>query len=535
MTAVLESVMFNPNYGIAYPDSTIINTFNTINATTLNAYSDEDGVAQNLVMGATSNVNIEALEGVNIYFDESNALTIFNTSTSNDVRTDTAIFTLQKDASTTSIIAPSLSLSLAGGDTYSTTKISAVTFQDSNATQLMNTTALNGFLIGQPTHLLSNLNVNEDVVSHNNIACSGNLFSSTLNLYKNINDSNDGSNAQVAYAFYINEHDQLDLIKYNKYNNSNTVTSIAKRIATFGKLENTASNITGDLNNYTAINEFNGIVGQSNGLTSGLTTVLWSSTAGGSNIYYDNGLVGVGFISPTERLHVNGNVKINGNVLPQSNLSFNMGSADLKYANVYTDTLDFGGGIITMDKSSGAVLVEGSDLVQINMTSLVSKANSTSNALYNPSNIQIKSQVSLSYYGTVDIYTSNNNLGIGTSDPLYPLHISGTVYSEGFFTSLSDQRYKTNIEPLTQSLDKVCKLNGYKYTRTDFAKLRESENAKHIGFIAQEVKEVVPELVEYDSHADVYSIKYMEAVALLSESIKELREEVKALQQQITK
>ena len=71
--------------------------------------------------------------------------------------------------------------------------------------------------------------------------------------------------------------------------------------------------------------------------------------------------------------------------------------------------------------------------------------------------------------------------------------------------------------------DKVSKLRGVEF---DY-----KINGVHsIGFIAQEVEKVIPELVFGD---DPKSVAYQNFVALLVEAIKELREEVTELKQEI--
>ena len=62
----------------------------------------------------------------------------------------------------------------------------------------------------------------------------------------------------------------------------------------------------------------------------------------------------------------------------------------------------------------------------------------------------------------------------------------------------------------------------------------EKDSKKQIGFIAQDVEEIIPELVNTDNSGDQYkSIAYGNVTALLVEAIKELRKEVKDLKDEI--
>ncbi|BDD07511.1 tail fiber domain-containing protein [Aureibacter tunicatorum] len=88
----------------------------------------------------------------------------------------------------------------------------------------------------------------------------------------------------------------------------------------------------------------------------------------------------------------------------------------------------------------------------------------------------------------------------------------------------SDARFKENILPITEALEKIKKLNGVSYTRND----TEAKDKKHVGFIAQEVEGVLPELVE--ENADGYkSVKYAQLTAVLSEAIIELDKKIDKL------
>ena len=89
----------------------------------------------------------------------------------------------------------------------------------------------------------------------------------------------------------------------------------------------------------------------------------------------------------------------------------------------------------------------------------------------------------------------------------------------------SDERLKTNIKDTKYGLEDVLKMRGVEFN------WREKLNGKYdIGFIAQEVKEIVPELVSEvdglngeDSHL---AVDYTKVVPILVESIKELKEEL---------
>ena len=102
---------------------------------------------------------------------------------------------------------------------------------------------------------------------------------------------------------------------------------------------------------------------------------------------------------------------------------------------------------------------------------------------------------------------------------------NGNLVSQGNITAFSDIRLKEDIKTIDNSLDKVSKLRGVEYTRKE-------TKEREIGVIAQEVKEIIPELVDVKDNtdslgkgmSDVHVMKYQNTVGLLIEAIKELKE-----------
>jgi hypothetical protein len=89
--------------------------------------------------------------------------------------------------------------------------------------------------------------------------------------------------------------------------------------------------------------------------------------------------------------------------------------------------------------------------------------------------------------------------------------------------SSSDERLKTDIQPIPNALVKISQINGVTYLRTDTP-----ETVRHTGVIAQEVEAVLPEVVA--TGLDGYKVvAYGNMIGLLVEAIKELKAEVDAL------
>ena len=89
----------------------------------------------------------------------------------------------------------------------------------------------------------------------------------------------------------------------------------------------------------------------------------------------------------------------------------------------------------------------------------------------------------------------------------------------------SDKRLKDNLKPIENPLDKVSKLSGYEF---DWNDKQETYQGHDVGVVAQEVEEVIPEIVTTRDNG-YKAVKYEKLVPLLIESIKELKEEINGL------
>lgn len=118
------------------------------------------------------------------------------------------------------------------------------------------------------------------------------------------------------------------------------------------------------------------------------------------------------------------------------------------------------------------------------------------------------------------------------------------LYATHWYTT-SDKRQKENIKKLNSSLELIMQLDGVKY---DYIKesvilnsIRNSvndeklENARknHVGFIAQDVEKVIPEVVSYDETADIYGIDLSRLTPYLVEAIKEQQEIIGDLKEEL--
>ena len=119
---------------------------------------------------------------------------------------------------------------------------------------------------------------------------------------------------------------------------------------------------------------------------------------------------------------------------------------------------------------------------------------------------------------------SVNSLGVVTVDDT--LLVTGDVIAY----HASDKRLKDNIKPIENAIDKVKMIGGYEF---DWNKL--SKNEGHdVGVIAQEIEEVLPELV--GTRGDGYKgVKYEKLTSLLIEAIKDQQIQIDELKSKLEK
>ena len=130
----------------------------------------------------------------------------------------------------------------------------------------------------------------------------------------------------------------------------------------------------------------------------------------------------------------------------------------------------------------------------------------------------------------------NGNIGMGSLTPSVRLQVNGDIIANSIAGS-SDLRYKTNIRPVYNALDKVKALRGVYFNWNKEAFPDKNFGSKdELGFIAQEIENVVPEIVTKDNTKEEYrSVKYDKLVALLVEAIKEQQIQIDSLKIELNK
>jgi hypothetical protein len=138
----------------------------------------------------------------------------------------------------------------------------------------------------------------------------------------------------------------------------------------------------------------------------------------------------------------------------------------------------------------------------------------------------------------------DGKVGIGTGIPSHILHIAGQgrATNSAWATS-SDRRVKTDIKPLGEGLATIMKLDPVTYEYIDaYKKGKEDMNGKRRGFIAQEVEQVIPDMVKIidepvgDSHIkDFRLLTNSDFVPILVKAVQDLKHENDSLKKQVDK
>jgi hypothetical protein len=128
--------------------------------------------------------------------------------------------------------------------------------------------------------------------------------------------------------------------------------------------------------------------------------------------------------------------------------------------------------------------------------------------------------------------TSAGNVGIGLTSPGVALDVSGAIRATGDITAFytSDRTLKTNIENISDPINKVKELNGVSYNWTEAAqkKYNHLNDQKEVGVIAQDVEKVLPEMVAQREDG-TKAVRYERMCALLIECVKDLQNQIDEL------
>ena len=171
-----------------------------------------------------------------------------------------------------------------------------------------------------------------------------------------------------------------------------------------------------------------------------------------------------------------------------------------------------GGGTFTTNQTS-------------NETITVNHADTSSQGSVNNSDGTVIQDITLDDYGHI---TNLNSTNLDTRFIRSDVNgtLSGTLTVTGDvnasnFNSTSDERVKENVKTVDNALEKAVQMRGVYYNRV-------GESDQEVGVIAQEIEQILPEVVS-EGQSGMKTVAYGNVVGLLIEAIKELKEEIDEL------
>jgi len=275
-----------------------------------------------------------------------------------------------------------------------------------------------------------------------------------------------------------------------------------------------------------------------------------------ANLFWDNtnSRLGLATSSPAYLLDVNGSMAFRGSSYAYDSILYAYNSSNGKYLGFTTDAS--GGKIWMTDGTSPIQLQTSGGNVGINTTSPSEKLHVEAGNIYvNGESTGIivdaggnKRVGFMKYAGFEGALVHGNAVPFrigqvnqasvtgGTFTTQVSVDNSGNMVVLANITaygSPSDQKLKTNINPITNALEKINKLQGVTFTwkeETDAYKITGLKN--DIGFIAQQVQEVLPELVREDDSGTL-GLRDKGIIPLLVEAIKEQQSQIDDLKKEL--
>ena len=349
----------------------------------------------------------------------------------------------------------------------------------------------------------------------------------------------------------------LNALSFNTTGGSNTATGTAALFSNTNGSEDTAtgegalnSNTTGSANTasgYAAL--LANTIGQAN--TASGAQALFSNTSGsdntasGSAALYSNTTGGGNTASGNQALSFNttgSDNTANGSAALYSNTTGVLNTAS-GYNALLSNTSGSNNsayGYATLNKN-----VDGSYNTAVGYQALLTMTTGTSNTGIGVNTSASNGIVNATAIGAWANVAQSNSLVLGSTatqnqsgntfvgiDVSAPSHIltvlqgGGHAIADGWDT-YSSRRWKKNIHPLPDALAKVEQLRGVSYDLKD--------SGKHeIGVIAEEVGQVVPEVVSFEANGkDAQGVDYSRLTALLIEAVKQQQQQIRQQQGQI--
>jgi len=192
---------------------------------------------------------------------------------------------------------------------------------------------------------------------------------------------------------------------------------------------------------------------------------------------------------------------------------------DLSGGSVNVSTVKTNSGDMTFDSAGDIILdADGADLIFKDGGTTIAKFINSSSDFVIATDVDDKDFIIKGQDSTSEITALTIDMSA-----------AGAATFNNDVTAFSDERLKEDIQPITGGLEKVMQLQGVTYKRNDV-----NDPKTQIGVIAQQVEPILPEVVlTADDEMGTKSVDYAKMTAVLIEAVKELKQEITQLKQQI--
>lgn len=131
---------------------------------------------------------------------------------------------------------------------------------------------------------------------------------------------------------------------------------------------------------------------------------------------------------------------------------------------------------------------------------------------------------------------ASGGVGIGTNDPLgAALAVNGTICYTGNLQLCSDARYKTDVKTIPDALNRVTQMRGVNFKwKTEEYPDRNFSEGRQVGFVAQELRDIAPEVVMEDAEGYL-SVDYGRLTPVLVEAIKSQQSQINELKELVAR
>ncbi len=185
-------------------------------------------------------------------------------------------------------------------------------------------------------------------------------------------------------------------------------------------------------------------------------------------------------------------------------------------------TMYIGTTAVTIDRASAALSLTG--------VNIDGSAGSATNATNSTKVLVTNSDTNATYRITIQQGTTGTNCDLLSTAGIYCNPSTDTLFATDFQIP-SDIRLKTVVGSITDATNTISKLSTIKYKWNELS--GKETSAVHIGVIAQEVEELIPELVTTNPETGYKTVSYNGLVPLLIESNKEMMSTIENLSSRV--